>query len=347
MAEATIQSGSKSDSTPDSKPDPRSGSRSGSHAAAGPSTAGRPATGRLPAAVDPALYPFEGRRFEVGGHQLHCLDEGAGPPVLMVHGNPSWSFYYRDMVRALRSTHRCIVPDHIGCGLSDKPGDDTYDYTLGRRIDDLDALVEQLAPGPLTLMVHDWGGAIGLGWAARHPELVERLVILNTAAFHNPRGLSIPPSLWLARNTKLGALLVQGLNAFSAGATRLAVERRLPAAVRKAYIAPYDSWDTRVATLRFVQDIPLSEQDPAWAHIEAAAAGLSHFTETPALICWGERDFVFDAPFLDEWQRRLPQAEVHRFPDGGHYILEDEGPAIRGHVQRFFDAHPVAGERRP
>lgn len=302
------------------------------------------AADRLPAAVDRALYPFEGRLLEVGGHRMHCLDEGQGPPVLMVHGNPTWSFYYRDVVKALRGDHRCIVPDHIGCGLSDKPGDDAYTYTLGQRVDDLDALIAQLDPGPLTLMVHDWGGAIGLGWAARHPELVERLVILNTAAFHNPRGQTIPPSLRLARDTKLGALLVQGLNAFAAGATRLAVKKPLPAAVRKAYVAPYDSWDNRVATLRFVQDIPLSPDDPAWAAIDAAAAGLERFVDTPTLICWGEKDFVFDGPFLEEWQRRLPHAEVHRFPAGGHYILEDEGEAIRACIAAFFAAHPVAGE---
>lgn len=316
-------------------------------AAAERRTAGAPAHGRLPDTVDPALYPFAGRLFDVGGHQMHCLDEGRGSPVLMVHGNPTWSFYYRDLVRTLRDRHRCIVPDHIGCGLSDKPSDERYDYTLGQRIDDLEALIEQIDPGPLTLVVHDWGGAIGLGWAARHPELVQRLVVLNTAAFHNPRDQKIPPSLWLARNTKLGALLVQGLNAFSAGATRLAVKRKLPAAVRRAYTAPYDSWDNRVATLRFVQDIPLSDADPAWRHIDAAAEGLEHFVDTPTLICWGEKDFVFDGPFLEEWRRRLPSAEVHLFPEGGHYILEDEGPAIRALVERFFEAHPLPTEELP
>lgn len=305
---------------------------------------GRPGAtaARLPAGVDPVLYPFEGRLLDVGGARMHYLDEGTGPPVVMVHGNPTWSFYYRAAVRALRGRHRCIVPDHVGCGLSDKPAD--YDYTLSRRIDDLDALLSHLDPGPVTLMVHDWGGAIGFGWAARHPEKVERLVILNTAAFHNPRGTRIPPTLRLVRDTRVGAWLVQGLNAFAAGATRLAVKRPLPAAVRRAYVAPYDSWANRVATLRFVQDIPLSEGDPAWASIDAAAAGLEHFRETPALICWGEKDFVFDGPFLDEWQRRLPHAEVHRFPDGGHYILEDEGAAIMGLIDRFFAAHPVGAQ---
>ncbi|MCA9538359.1 MAG: alpha/beta fold hydrolase [Myxococcales bacterium] len=294
--------------------------------------------------LDRALYPFDSHFFEVEGGRMHYLDEGQGPPLVMVHGNPTWSFYYRNLVIALRDRHRCIVPDHIGCGLSDKPAADAYDYTLSRRVADLEALLTHLDLGPVTLIVHDWGGAIGFGWAARHPQQIARLVILNTAAFHNPRGWKIPPSLRLVRDTALGALLVQGFNAFSAGATRMAVKKPLPAAVRRAYTAPYDSWKHRIATLRFVQDIPLSEHDPAWAPISEASAGLAHFTETPALICWGERDFVFDAPFLAEWERRLPNAQVHRFPEGGHYVLEDEGDAILGHIEAFFLAHPVSEE---
>jgi len=134
------------------------------------------------------LYPFEGRYFDRGaGVRMHYLDEGEGPPVVMVHGNPTWSFYYRQLVLALRDGHRCIVPDHVGMGLSDKPGDDRYAYTLAQRVDDLEALLEHLGVDrDVTLVVHDWGGMIGMAWAARHPERVARLVILNTAAFPLP-----------------------------------------------------------------------------------------------------------------------------------------------------------------
>lgn len=295
--------------------------------------------------VDPSLYPFTGARFTVGGHVMHYLDEGEGPPVVMVHGNPTWSFYYRELVKALAPNHRCVVPDHIGCGYSDKPGDESYDYTLARRVDDLEALIERLDLGRLTLVVHDWGGAIGMGWAARHPEQIARLVLLNTAAFPNPREQKIPPSLWLARNTAVGSLLVRRFNAFAAGATRLAVEKPLPPAVRRAYVAPYDSWANRIATLRFVQDIPLDASDTAWAALQAASDGIARFVETPTLICWGERDFVFDAPFLEEWEKRLPHAEVHRFPDAGHYVLEDARDAIIERVHAFFARHPVQGEQ--
>ena len=143
-------------------------------------------------------YPFVPRAFVREGHKQSYLDEGAGEPVLMLHGNPSWSYYYRHLVLGLRDRYRCIVPDHIGMGLSDKPDDEHYRYTLERRVEDLDALVRHLGekrglPGRgLTLVLHDWGGMIGMAWAARRPESVSRLVILNTAAFPNPRGRSLP-----------------------------------------------------------------------------------------------------------------------------------------------------------
>ena len=292
--------------------------------------------------LDSALYPFEGRYFSRGPHRLHYLDEGDGPTVVMVHGNPSWSFYYRNVVKALSGTHRCIVPDHIGCGLSDKPTDADYAYTLGSRIDDLDALLAEVAPtGPVTLIVHDWGGAIGMGWAGRHPERVARIVVLNTGAFPNPKAQTLPFTLWLTRNTFVGTLLVRGFNAFSAGATRMAVKTPMDKATRQAYQAPYDSWANRIATLRFVQDIPLGPDDPAFAVINQVAEGLAQLREKPMLICWGEKDFVFDAAFLAEWERRFPDAQVVRYPKAGHYVLEDAGEDIIPRIKAFL------GEKSP
>ncbi|HEY6006877.1 MAG TPA: alpha/beta fold hydrolase [Geobacteraceae bacterium] len=270
-------------------------------------------------------YPFTGRRLDIDGLSYHYLDEGEGPVVVMVHGNPSWSFYYRNLVLALRDRYRCIVPDHIGCGLSDKPGDERYDYTLARRVADLERLLDEVAPtGKVTLVLHDWGGMIGMAWAARHPERVERLVILNTAAFHLPAGKRFPLALKICRDTRLGALLVRGFNAFSLAASFVGCKRHpMPAALRRAYRLPYDSWANRIATLRFVQDIPLSPADRNYPLVSAVEAGLERFRGLPMLVCWGERDFVFDRLFLAEWQRRFPEAQVYSFPDAGHYILED------------------------
>jgi len=270
---------------------------------------------------------------------MHYLDEGRGEAVVCVHGNPTWSFYYRRLVEALRDSHRVVVPDHIGCGLSEMPRDDRYSYTLERRIADLEALLDHLDLDGVTLVVHDWGGAIGLGWAVRHPERVRRLVILNTAAFRLPPGKRLPWQLWVVRSTPLGALLVRGLNAFARGATRVACTRvRMPRPVRNAYCAPYDSWATRRAVLRFVEDIPLAPGDPAYAALVGMEGALAAFADRPALILWGARDFVFDHHFLAVWRRLLPGAEVHEFADCGHYVLEDAADRIIPLIRSFLVA---------
>lgn len=289
-----------------------------------------------------AQYPFQSRWFDRSGHKLHYLDEGQGDPVVMVHGNPSWSFYYRDLVKALRGTHRCIVPDHIGMGLSEKPGDDRYAYTLQSRIDDLEALLEHAnVREGVTLVVHDWGGMIGMGWAARHPDRVKRLVILNTGAFHLPKSKPFPWALWLTR-TPLGALLVRGFNMFAWTAARVCCKLRpMNADLRAAFTLPYNSWANRIATLRFVQDIPLRKGDRSYEVVSATEAALSKFAKTPTMLMFGLKDFVFDRHFLDEWTQRFPQAEVHRYEDGGHYILEDAGPEGIAKIQAFLKAHPL------
>ncbi len=293
--------------------------------------------------VDDGLYSFRGSYLDLGGMRLHYLDEGRGNTVVMLHGNPTWSFYYRDLVIGLRDTARVIVPDHIGCGLSDRPGDDRYEYTLRRRVDDLDALLVHLgATENLTLVLHDWGGMIGMAYATRHPEHVRRLVVLNTAAFHLPVSKRLPWSLWVCRNTPLGPLLVRGLNAFSRAAVRWCSVRPLAPDVRAGYLAPYNSWYNRIAILRFVQDIPLRPGDRAYDEVSRVQMALPRFRDLPVLVCWGERDFVFDQHFLREWQRYFPEAEVHTFPDAGHFVLEDRGPEVLSLVRAFLNRHPLA-----
>ena len=288
-------------------------------------------------------YPFKAKSFvHPNGLRQSYLDEGAGEPVVMLHGNPSWSYYWRKLVLGLRDGYRCIVPDHIGMGFSEKPGDDRYAYTLQSRVDDLDRLLDSLNLGDnLTLAVHDWGGMIGFGWALKHSARVKRLVILNTSAFPLPAAKAMPWQLKLGRDSLLGAGLIRGFNAFADGATRYGVINKMPAAVRDAYNAPYDSWANRISTLRFVQDIPLSPADRAWSLVEAAGKKLPDYADRPTFIGWGLKDFVFDKHFLEGFQRALPNAEQHVFADAGHYVLEDKAdvlvPAIRG----FLDRHPV------
>jgi pimeloyl-ACP methyl ester carboxylesterase len=290
--------------------------------------------------VPEKLYPFESHWLNIAGLRLHYLDEGPrdAPVILMVHGNPTWSFYYRNLVLALRDRYRCIVPDHIGCGLSDKPGDTDYPYTLARRISDLGDLMAHLQPKtPIHLVVHDWGGMIGFGWAADRPDQIASMVIANTAAFPLPVEKKLPAALWLVRNTKVGALLVQGLNAFSGLAARIAFKKPVSTEVRKAYTGPYDSWDNRIATLRFVQDIPLKPGDSGYDIVQNTESRLPEFAGKPCLLAWGEQDFVFDLHFLNKWKRIFPDAKVLSYPDCGHYIFEDAGQPLIQAIGEFLD----------
>jgi len=294
------------------------------------------------------LYPFESQWLDVAGNRMHFLDEGPrdAPLVLMVHGNPTWSFYYRNLVLALRDRYRCIVPDHIGCGLSDKPGDGQYPYTLARRISDLGALMDHIRPKTaIHLIVHDWGGMIGFGWAAKHPEQIGTMIIGNTAAFPLPAEKNLPAALWLVRNTRLGALLVQGMNAFSGIAARVAFKKPVSAEIRAAYTGPYDSWDNRIATLRFVQDIPLKTGDPGYNIVQMTESRLPEFAGKPCLIAWGGKDFVFDLHFLNKWKRIFPHAKVLEYPDCGHYIFEDGGQALTQAISDFMDQNEHGSEQ--
>lgn len=260
----------------------------------------------------------------------------------MIHGNPNWSFYYRNLVKALRDKYRCLVPDHIGCGLSDKPLDDRYEFSLAQRVSDLENWLDQCgATKDLTLVVHDWGGMIGMAYATKYPERIRRLVVLNTGAFHLPNTKPVPWQLKLARSP-IGAVLVRGFNAFSRGAVQSCVTRHpMSKEVGDAYCAPYDSWNHRVAVHRFVQDIPLKAADRGYELVSEVASRLNLLQNIPMMIGWGDRDFVFDEHFLREWIHRFPNADLHRYPDCGHYILEDAGDQLIPLIRQFLDSHPL------
>ncbi|MFN2155843.1 MAG: alpha/beta fold hydrolase, partial [Anaerolineae bacterium] len=252
-----------------------------------------------------ALYPFESHWLDLDGVRYHYLDEGPAqaPPIVMLHGNPTWSFYYRDLVSPLSQGYRVVVPDHVGCGLSDKPQD--YDYCLAQHIANLEQLIDALALQDVTFVLHDWGGAIGMGYATRHPDNVARLVILNTAAFYQP---TLPLRIKLCRLPILGDVLLRRLNAFARLALPWATHHteRLTPAVRAGYLAPYDSWHNRIAILRFVRDIPLERHHPSRQTLEQIESNLYLLDQHPMLILWGAEDFVFTVEdYLTQWQARF------------------------------------------
>lgn len=280
-------------------------------------------------------YPFVPKAFLTpGGARMSYVDEGPrnDTAVLMLHGNPTWSYYYRHLVRALAPTTRCIASDHVGMGLSEKP--QNYNYTLATRIADVEALVASLQIKRLDLVVHDWGGAIGFGFAGRHPEMIRRIVILNTAAFPSTQ---IPARIGVCKAPVIGPLLVRGLNGFAWPATRMAMNRRaLSADEKRGYLWPYDSWANRVAVNAFVRDIPMHATHRSWSTLTQVEAGLAQFRDRDAFIVWGGEDFCFNDRFLARWREIYPQAAVHRIADAGHYVLDDAREEIIPRVTGFL-----------
>jgi pimeloyl-ACP methyl ester carboxylesterase len=290
-----------------------------------------------------SLYPFKSNYLTIGALNYHYLDEGRGAPLLMVHGNPTWSFYFRSLVKAFSDEYRVIVPDHLGCGLSDKPTEAQYGFRLRDRVADLKALMDHLdLKVPLTLIVHDWGGMIGLAWALDHLDKVGRIVIMNTAGFFPPGGKSLPLRLRMIRSGRsLLRHLVLRFNLFARAALYMAPHHPLPPDVKAGLIAPYDSPLNRIATLKFVLDIPLCPGNPSGAIVSRVERNLTRICNRPTLVLWGAHDFVFDREYYHQWRRRLPHAETHWFNNAGHYLLEDVPEQVIPLIRRFLHNHPM------
>lgn len=307
-----------------------------------------------------SLYPFESHWFERGGGRMHFVDEGprnvlqngASQALLFVHGNPTWSFHWRELILALRDRFRCIAPDHLGCGLSDKP---QRLMTLNEHIENLVALVRALNLEHITLVAQDWGGAIGLGAMLRIPERLQRIVLFNTGAFPP---VYIPWRIRACRLPVIGRLAVQGANLFSLAALRMTLARtkRLAPAVAAGYLAPYDSWANRMAVYGFVHDIPAarhrtapkrefeSRSDSATSSDTAAElakieAALPSLGNRPACLIWGMRDWCFRPDCLERFQTAWPNAEAHRLRDVGHWVVEDAPADSLAIVDQFLASH--------
>lgn len=295
----------------------------------------------------PTQYPFSPKSLTVGGgHHLSCLVEGNGKAIVFVHGNPSWSYLYRNVISGLKGSCRCIAPDHLGCGLSDKPQD--YSYCLRNHIDNLEEVLNKLGVEKCILVMHDWGGAIAMGWATRHPDKVEGMVVMNTAAFRSSR---IPFRIAVCRWPVLGPFLVRGLNGFARASVHMAVAETMSPEIAAGFLYPYDSWKNRIAVLRFVQDIPLREGHPSWNELVDIENKLEQLAQKPMLVCWGGKDFCFNDHFFNEWQQRFPSAEAHYFAGAGHYLLEDAFasifPLISNFVHSCSSGDGKSNETRP
>ena len=279
------------------------------------------------------LYPFDSHYLDINKNRLHYLDEGEGEVVLMLHGNPTWSFYYRNLVIKLRDQFRCVVPDHMGCGLSSKPQE--YPYRLSTHIENVELLVSKLNLKRFHLVIHDWGGAIGMGLAKNMPDRVGKIIILNTAAFLSQQ---LPLRIKFCRTPVLGAVLIRAFNVFARYALTMATVKKggLKGKVREGFLFPYHNWRSRIAQLRFVQDIPMKPKDYSYPLMQEIENSLQKFQKNQTLICWGEQDFCFNDHFFKTWIKHYPNAEVHKISNGGHYVLEDGGEKILILIRDFL-----------
>ena len=271
------------------------------------------------------LFPFRSRFLSVGscpgapaGHRLHYVDEGSGPVVVCLHGNPTWGFQFRRLIAELRGDFRVIVPDHIGCGLSDKPAD--VHFRAVDRIAHLEELLGHLGIGRFSLVMHDWGGPIGTGLAVRRPDDVDRLVYLNTMLAET--GL-LPPVIRMAASPRFGRWLTQHSRWFLNLLVSQGAAHGLAADVREGYLHPYPTRASRTAIWGFVRDIPFKASHPSHAVMKEMEAGLPLLAGKPVKLIWGMRDPCFHPGILRHVAALFPAAEVVPIPDASHLVIED------------------------
>jgi pimeloyl-ACP methyl ester carboxylesterase len=274
-------------------------------------------------------WPFEPRHAGPEGERLHYVDEGerGARQVVMLHGNPAWSYLYRRFIPALTDAgHRAIAVDLLGFGRSDKP-DDPAAYAIERHAERVAAVLDRLDLSDACLVVHDWGGPIGLPWAAANPDRVSRLMILNTFAPTLPGPMGRQATLRALRTRGLGELIAKlrdGLTEdFLLGAGTKHHDR-LDKQAEAAYRAPHPDRASRTALLAFPRQVPLSPDGPVAKLTRATDDALRrHFLGRPVHISWGMRDILFGEEVLDLWRQSLPNAGVTRLDDAGHFVQED------------------------
>lgn len=264
------------------------------------------------------LFPYESRFINIAGYQMHYIDEGTGPVVLCLHGNPTWSFYFRHLIEELRHHFRVVAPDQIGMGLSDHPTD--AHFRAVNRIDHLEEFVTKLGLTRYSMVMHDWGGSIGTGLGIRNVAAVERLVYLNTTLTETE---SLPLLIKASASPFIGKWLTQYTRRFLKFTTNLGVVHKLPRAVKKCYYYPYRTVARRTAIWDFVADIPFDSTHPSYGDMLKLARDIPLLSEVPVKIVWGLRDPCFHREMLTKVSHHLPQADILEIPDASHLVLED------------------------
>lgn len=277
--------------------------------------------------LDRSLFPFTSRSLKIDGHVLHYIDEGTGPTLLLLHGNPTWSFLYRHLVRQLAPHFRCIALDYPGFGLSTaRPG---YGFTPREHSQLVERLVEQLELRELRIMVQEWGGPIGLGFAGRRPELVHSLILGNTFAWsaQGSTGLTGFSKLF---GSRLARWFIMRYNALARWLIPAGINRKLTTAELAAYLGPFPTPTSRLPTWVFPREIIGSQ-----AYLTKVEAGLAKLRAKPALVVWGEADGAFRQPDRLRLQQYFPNHRVCLLPQAKHFIQENAPDDICAAIRAF------------
>ncbi len=286
------------------------------------------------------LFPFTPHYYSHHGMDMHYVDEGSGEPVVMVHGDPTWGFLYRNFIPPLSQQYRCIVPDQMGMGKSAVPQERSL-YRLEQHCANLEALLLHLDVSDITLVLHDWGGPVGLGFATRHPERIKRLVLMNTWAFAPWPGGPFPRLLEIIRSDRGEAFVLRKngyLEPALLGTTNH--NEKLTSNVMEAYRAPFPTPESRLAMLCWSRDIPVQESDVSYAEMKRIERGLSLFSGIPVLLVWGMQDPVISTPVLHRWQQLYPNATTREIEDASHFLQEDAPERIVQWIEKFLKANP-------
>jgi haloalkane dehalogenase len=284
----------------------------------------------LPFQVPGDLFPVEHRFVDLDGARIHYVDEGAGEPLLLLHGNPAWSFLYRKIIAGLKDEFRCIAPDYPGYGMSGAPPG--YRYTPAEHSAVIERFVDRLGLSGLTLMVQDWGGPVGLGLAGRRPELVSRLIIGNTFAWP----LAAEPRIRVF-SAVLGGPPGRALNRWLNVAPRVFFARGfaqpVPAEVMHAYMAPWQDPRRRAPAAIAPRQLIMAS-----SYLAEVEAGLPQIADRPALIVWGTKDFAFRESARRRFERAFPHHRTVLLPHASHFLQEDAGEQIATEFKSFRQA---------
>jgi len=278
-----------------------------------------------PAWLDRSAYPFEHRYMDVGAGRMHYVDEGQGEPVLFVHGTPTWSFEYRHLIKALSPQMRCIAPDLVGFGLSGRPS--SFAYTPEAHAHALAEFVDRLGLERFTLVVHDFGGPVGLPLALDGVGRVSRLVIMNTWMW--------PDEEMQRAGRLMGGSIGRLLYRYANASLRLIMPRaygdrkRLTPEIHRQYLEPFRNRNDRVLVLHALAKSLLGSQEfyaDSWRRANRLAG-------RPALIVWGMKDFAFGPRHLARWEQLLPASRVLKLADAGHWPHEEAPEEVAGAIR--------------